>query len=135
MYLSRRICWQGRTAEMVGVIPGDAVMHEHPIGRGYVQLQATSASPWGEAGEVLRGHEFHHSSLENLDPGVDFAYRVQRGHGVDGRHDGVRVHKLLASYTHLRTGAGSRWATNFVAFVRRERDQRKVQAWPHACAA
>jgi cobyrinic acid a,c-diamide synthase len=41
MYLARSITWQGRTAPMVGAIPGDAVMHARPVGRGYVQLQAT----------------------------------------------------------------------------------------------
>ena len=46
---------------------------------------------------------------------------MQRGHGIDGRHDGVLVHKLLASYAHLRTGAGSQWAPRFVACVRSER--------------
>jgi cobyrinic acid a,c-diamide synthase len=122
MYLARSITWQGRTARMVGAIPGDAVMHARPVGRGYVQLQATEQMPWGgDADEVLRGHEFHHSSLDNLDPGIAFAYHVQRGHGVDGARDGVLVHNLLASYAHLRHGAGSEWATRFVAFVRRQR--------------
>jgi len=81
--------------------------------------------PWvgGNAG-VLRGHEFHHSSLENLDPGVAFAYRVRRGHGVDGQHDGVLVHNVLASYAHLRSAAGSQWAPRFVEFVRAQRAQR-----------
>jgi cobyrinic acid a,c-diamide synthase len=50
MYLSRSISWQGRTAAMVGAIPGDAVMHARPVGRGYVQLQETGALPWGEPG-------------------------------------------------------------------------------------
>jgi cobyrinic acid a,c-diamide synthase len=119
MYLSRSITWQGRTARMVGAIPGDAVMHARPVGRGYVQLQETAAMPWAHAGEgVLSGHEFHHSSLENLDPSVAFAYRVRRGHGVDGVHDGLRVHNLLASYAHLRSAAGTSWAPRFVAFVR-----------------
>ena len=77
---------------------------------------------------ALRGHEFHHSSLENLDPGVTFAYRVERGHGVDGQHDGVCVHKLLASYSHLRSGAGSQWAPRFVAYVRSQRQQRRAAA-------
>lgn len=92
---------------MVGAIPGDTVMHARPVGRGYVQLQETAAMPWGGvggAGGTVRGHEFHHSSLENLDPGVAFAYEVERGHGIDGRHDGVLVHQVLASYAHLRTG-------------------------------
>ncbi len=72
MYLARSITWQGRTARMVGAIPGDAVMHERPVGRGYVQLQETAAMPWAQAAAgPIRGHEFHHSSLENLDPSVD----------------------------------------------------------------
>jgi cobyrinic acid a,c-diamide synthase len=110
---------------MVGAIPGDAVMHERPVGRGYVHLQQTAALPWSPApADVVRGHEFHHSSLENLDPSVAFAYRVQRGHGVDGAHDGVLVHNLLASYAHLRSAAGTSWAPRFVDFVRQQRERR-----------
>ncbi len=135
MYLSRSISWQGRTAAMVGAIPGDAVMHARPVGRGYVQLQDTGALPWGVPGVVLRGHEFHHSSLENLAPGVRFAYRVTRGHGVDGSHDGVLVHNLLASYAHLRSAAGSGWVPRFVAHVRQWRRGGAAACPPVAAAA
>ena len=124
MYLARSICWQGRTAQMVGAIPGNVVMHERPVGRGYVHLQETPAMPWAAAAATtLRGHEFHHSSLENLDPDVKFAYRVQRGHGIDGAHDGIVVHNLLASYSHLRSAAGTAWAPRFIDFVRRHRER------------
>ena len=124
MYLARSIRWGGRTAQMVGAIPGDVVMHERPLGRGYVQLEETEAFPWPAldraSGLPARrlGHEFHHSGLENLDPAVRFAYQVRRGHGVDGRHDGVRVHNVLASYSHLRATGGNRWPERFVEFVR-----------------
>jgi cobyrinic acid a,c-diamide synthase len=118
MYLARSIAWRGRAAQMVGVIPGDAVMHERPVGRGYVHLAETGALPWpGGPGEALRGHEFHHSTLENLDPGVACAYRVERGHGLDGARDGILMHRMLASYTHLRS-AGTQWAPRFAAYVR-----------------
>jgi cobyrinic acid a,c-diamide synthase len=122
MYLARSINWNGRSAQMVGAIPGDAVMHARPVGRGYVRLQETADFPWpaapGERAGALRlGHEFHHSSLENLDPGVCWAYRVQRGHGVDGTHDGIRVHNVLASYAHQRHTGGNRWPERFLAFV------------------
>jgi len=123
MYLARSIRWRDRSARMVGVIPGDAVMHDRPVGRGYVHLQETAAMPWGGGSLLLRGHEFHHSSLENLDPSVTFAYRVRRGHGVDGAHDGVVIHNLLASYVHLRSAAGTSWAPRFIDFVRRERER------------
>jgi cobyrinic acid a,c-diamide synthase len=112
---------------MVGAIPGDAVMHARPIGRGYVHLETTAHHPWGvQVSQQLRGHEFHHSSLDGLDPGVAFAYRVTRGHGVDGLNDGVVLHNLLASYAHLRTAAGGHWAPHFIDFVRRERDAHHV---------
>ncbi|MCG3188630.1 MAG: Cobyrinate a,c-diamide synthase [Burkholderiaceae bacterium] len=123
MYLARSLHWRGRSARMVGAIPGDAVMHERPRGRGYVHLQETGAMPWGGGGALLRAHEFHHSSLENLDPALPFAYRVRRGHGIDGTNDGVVIHNLLASYAHLRSAAGTNWAPRFVDFVRRVRER------------
>ena len=131
MYLSRSISWQGRTAQMVGAIPGDTVMHPRPVGRGYVQLVESAAMPWAPRNAAtratpLRGHEFHHSSLENLDPTLPFAYRVERGHGIDGTQDGVLVHNLLASYAHLRSSAGSLWAQRFVAFVRAQARSRRA---------
>ncbi|HET9821081.1 MAG TPA: cobyrinate a,c-diamide synthase [Burkholderiaceae bacterium] len=135
MVLARSITWQGRRAEMVGVIPGDAVMHARPVGRGYVELEETGALPWdGPAGTAVHGHEFHHSSLENLPPGLRFAYRVRRGHGIDGQRDGLVLHNLVASYTHLRSGAGAHWAPRFAAFVRRVRAQRQAAAREPALA-
>jgi len=135
MYLARSVCWQGRTAQMVGAIPGDVVMHERPVGRGYVHLEETAAMPWHGRATALRGHEFHHSSLVGLDPGVEFAYRVKRGHGIDGEHDGVVVHNLLASYAHLRDAGGARWAGRFVDFVRRQRAGRVAARPPAALGA
>jgi cobyrinic acid a,c-diamide synthase len=119
MYLARGIEWNGRRAGMVGVIPADIVMHSRPVGRGYVHLRETGRGPWPRPqAPLIHAHEFHYSSVENLAPGVEFAYEVERGYGIDGRHDGI-VHKnLLASYAHLRDVANNRWARRFVEFVR-----------------
>ena len=54
-------------------------------------------------------------------PDVRFAYRVARGHGIDGQRDGIVYRNVLASYAHLRSGAGSDWAQQFVAFVRQHK--------------
>ncbi|HUX62458.1 cobyrinate a,c-diamide synthase [Sulfuricella sp.] len=144
MYLSRTLTWKGEKRNMVGVIPGDVVMHEKPVGRGYIRLTETGESPWptydpagagfmahgwpesslgGTAGAStaaeVRGHEFHYSSLDNLDTsGLKYAYEVKRGHGIDGRHDGIVYKNLLASYAHLRSLGAYNWAARFVAFVR-----------------
>jgi cobyrinic acid a,c-diamide synthase len=131
MYLSRSIEWKGRVARMAGAIPGDAVMRARPVGRGYVELAQTADMPWpgASAGTPVQGHEFHHSSLENLPVGMRFAWRVTRGHGIDGRNDGLCVHNLVASYAHLRTSAGADWAPRFVAYVREHvRERQLVEA-------
>ncbi|HLP99340.1 MAG TPA: cobyrinate a,c-diamide synthase [Sideroxyarcus sp.] len=129
MYLSRGIEYEGRRYEMVGAIPGDVTMHAKPIGRGYVHLQEDEAHPWprpATPAKQIKAHEFHYSSLENLPPDSRFAYHVARGHGITGERDGLMVHNLLASYTHLRTIGSCYWATRFVAFVRRCKEQRTV---------
>ncbi|MBU0621803.1 MAG: hydrogenobyrinic acid a,c-diamide synthase (glutamine-hydrolyzing) [Gammaproteobacteria bacterium] len=126
MYLSRGIEYEGRTYEMVGAIPGDVKMHAKPIGRGYVHLKEDEAHPWprpDSPAKQIRAHEFHYSSLENLPKDSRFAYHVERGYGIDGDRDGFILHNLLASYTHLRTIGSCYWATRFVAFVRRCKEQ------------
>lgn len=127
MYLTRSIAWNSQTYEMVGFIPADTVMHPTPQGRGLVVLEETGASPWpGEGpplaasgGARIPAHEFHHAALERLDPAIRFAYRVIRGRGIDGRHDGIVKGNVLASFSHLRsTERSGCWARRFVAFVR-----------------
>lgn len=122
MYLSRSLSWRGKRCEMAGVIPGDVVMHDRPMGRGYVLLRETGKGPWPlpQAAEV-RAHEFHYSSLENLAPNIVYAYDVLRGTGVDGAHDGIVYKNLFACYAHLRDLEDNRWTARFVNFVRERR--------------
>mgnify|MGYP001291828035 FL=1 len=139
MYLARSITWRGRTRRMVGVIAGDIVMHDKPVGRGYVRLTETGASPWpaqpAPPAEIA-AHEFHYSSIENLAPDTRFAYEVKRGHGADGRHDGILQRNLVASYSHLRSTGAYDWAARFVAFVRQcRRDAGCADAAVAAAAA
>jgi cobyrinic acid a,c-diamide synthase len=123
MYLTRSIRWKDRQHAMVGAIPADTVMHDRPIGRGYIALRENENCPWpliagGTHGEV-RGHEFHYSSLENIAPDLTYAYEVLRGHGIDGMRDGIVYRNVLACYGHLRDLENNHWAARFVEFVRR----------------
>ena len=141
MYLSRSIEWKGRSADMVGVIPGDIRMHDKPVGRGYVILDSNASHPWRAAGTgtksgpepaavPLHAHEFHYSSVSGLPADTQYAYDVRRGHGVDGQHDGIVIHRLLASYTHLRGTGACDWPAKFVQHVRNSinTDQQKAIA-------
>ena len=120
MYLSRKIHWNNRTADMAGVIQGDIQMHERPVGRGYIQLQETPDAPWGgneRPNEVMYGHEFHYSELVNLTENYTYAYKVLRGTGLDGKHDGIIYKNLLANYAHMRDTSRHHWTKRFTDFV------------------
>jgi cobyrinic acid a,c-diamide synthase len=128
MYLSRSLRWNQQAGEMVGVIPGDAVMGARPVGRGYAVLEQTSAMPWqtGEASHSgsLPAHEFHYSHLENLQTDLTYAYRVLRGQGIDGVSDGYVRNNLLASYCHRRGSGPDGWIGPFLSAVNAYRVQR-----------
>ncbi|KVW96776.1 cobyrinate a,c-diamide synthase [Thiobacillus denitrificans] len=117
MYLSKSLSWQGQTRQMVGVVPGETVMHERPVGRGYARLQPTGDDRWQETASIP-AHEFHYSSLENLPADSMYAYQVTRGHGIDGQHDGYQRHNLLAGYVHRRGTGAQGWIAPFLKQVR-----------------
>jgi len=127
MYLAESISWQGKTRPMAGAIPGTVLMHEKPVGRGYVVIEPTDLHPWcrppcrpagADFSQSLHAHEFHYSEIRGLPADTRFAYTVRRGHGTDGQHDGIVRHNLLASYTHLRSTAGCDWPSRFIQFAR-----------------
>jgi len=131
MYLARSIAWNDQRRPMVGIIPGEVTLHAKPVGRGYVMLAPTNDHPWRPAESnpgrpagtdfwhKVPAHEFHYSALTGLPDGLTYAYRIERGHGIDGGNDGIVLHHLLASYSHLRGVAGSDWPTRFIAYIRR----------------
>ncbi|HID82692.1 MAG TPA: hydrogenobyrinic acid a,c-diamide synthase (glutamine-hydrolyzing) [Chromatiales bacterium] len=122
MYLTRNIQWAGRSHEMAGVLQADTVMSDRPAGRGYAKLQRLDDALWSndfsDYPKEVPAHEFHYSRLENIDQPLKFAYKVLRGTGIDGKHDGIVYKNLLASYTHLRDTSRYHWTQHFLEFVR-----------------
>jgi cobyrinic acid a,c-diamide synthase len=124
MYLARSIQWRDVKGDMVGAIAGDIVVGDRPQGRGYAMLEETGQGLWSAASGSLPVHEFHYSQLQNLSGNMDFCYRVLRGHGIDGQHDGLVTGNLLASFTHQRNTASNQWVERFLSFVRKARDNK-----------
>ena len=129
MYLTRSIEWQGRKADMVGLIDGNTVMHKRPQGRGLVQLQERSDRLWHHSEEqgrsaenkeslntIFKGHEFHYASLENLPKDSRYAFDVKRGYGITGTQDGLIIHNIQANFSHLRHTAQKPWVKEFLNF-------------------
>ena len=116
MYLGRQLIWQERTYPMVGAIGWDFVVGKKPIGHGYSILEVTSPNPFYDAGTVLRGHEFHYSRPVLVDKTTsgELSCRVIRGHGFDGKLEGVVFHNVFGTYTHIHALERPEWATRFV---------------------
>lgn len=131
MYLCRSIIWEQEKKEMVGIIPADAKMEETPQGRGLIRFSETQSMPWpaesfnSEDKPVISAHEFHYSHLTNITEPLNYAYRIHRGSGIDGQHDGIVYKNLLACYAHLQDSDQNHWAKRFIQFIHQIKDANK----------
>ncbi|MCW8930380.1 MAG: hydrogenobyrinic acid a,c-diamide synthase (glutamine-hydrolyzing) [Gammaproteobacteria bacterium] len=132
MYLCRSILSnqeheEEQQVDMVGVIPADAKMEENPQGRGLIRFSETSSMPWPTDAETVDGsisaHEFHYSHLINISEPLNFAYKIHRGSGIDGQHDGIVYKNLLACYAHLQDTNQNHWAKRFIQFIHKTKEK------------
>ncbi|MDH5638719.1 MAG: cobyrinate a,c-diamide synthase [Nitrospinota bacterium] len=119
MYLTRSIEFDGARSQMVGFLPCDVHMEKKPMGLGYMTLEPTGACSWFSAGGKVLCHEFHHSRLIGLEADTRFAWRVQRGTGIDGAHDGILRKNTLSTYAHIHSCGAPEWAEDFVTHIRK----------------
>ncbi|HEX2202739.1 MAG TPA: cobyrinate a,c-diamide synthase [Longimicrobium sp.] len=111
MYLSEALVdVDGARHPMAGVVPGVSVMRTLTIG--YREVTALGDTPLAGAGWTVRGHEFHHSTLEP--PAPRPAYRRKDGAETEGAVAGP-ADNVLASYVHVHFGADPRLAARLVA--------------------
>ncbi|NQV56029.1 MAG: cobyrinic acid a,c-diamide synthase, partial [Rhodospirillales bacterium] len=66
----------------------------------------------------IPAHEFHYASLDGDLGGIDFAYGVERGFGIDGKRDGLKIHNLTACFSHQRDTDANHWVERFLNLVR-----------------
>jgi len=115
MYLSRDLVIDDRTYPMVGVFPVDTVMHRKPQGMGYVHVEVASRNPFYPLKSVLVGHEFHYSTVVGLEKtSIQSAFRMLRGHGIDGSRDGLCIENVLGTYVHLHALGAPQWSAGLL---------------------
>jgi cobyrinic acid a,c-diamide synthase len=118
MYLGQGITdLEGRDHAMAGALPVRSVMQGARLTLGYRTIRATQHTCLLEAGETVRGHEFHVSSLLD-DPGtLPTAYDILE---QPGRREGLVLRNVLASYIHIHMGSKASLAPRFVATCMRK---------------
>jgi cobyrinic acid a,c-diamide synthase len=115
MVLIEAICdLDGAVHPMVGALPGRSVMTPQ-LTLGYREFRALGDSWLWQAGETMRGHEFHHSTWRSRPDHLPFLYELQPDALVPVvRREGASAGNLMASYTHLHFLSRPKLATRFV---------------------
>ena len=96
--------------EMCGAIAARASMTRR-LTLGYREAVTASATPWMEAGEQLRGHEFHYSQVQPPAGAARAAWTLS-ARGTQ-RPEGVVAGALQASYLHVHWAAHPQLALRF----------------------
>ena len=113
MYLGQGIeDLEGRYYVMAGVLPGRSIIKGTRLTLGYRTVRAMQRNCLLDAGETVRGHEFHFSSLQDVTAAVPPAYEVL---DQPGRREGFVMQNVLASYIHIHLGSKASLAPHFVA--------------------
>jgi cobyrinic acid a,c-diamide synthase len=112
--------------EMCGALPVRARMSER-LTLGYREAVAASATPWLDAGERVRGHEFHYTQVEPAAPsGLAPAWTLStRG---KERTEGYAGGGIQASYLHVHWAAHPELARRFAHAARTARATQRAAA-------
>ena len=101
MYLTQSIRGyngEKKARKMVGLIDADTLMTNR-LTLNYTEAECNGPI-FGKM--LLRGHEFHYSSIENVAQDSKFAYSMKKGRGITGNRDGLIINECgLAAYMHL----------------------------------
>jgi cobyrinic acid a,c-diamide synthase len=127
MYLGRSIHTNEGEFRMVGLLPYETQMERKPQGHGYTILKPCKGNLWFEESQIIKGHEFHNSRVINLGENVDYAFEIAKGHGLDGKYDGLCYRNVLAAYNHLHALGCPEWAQRFVQLSETYRQEKWAQ--------
>ncbi|MHB1682515.1 MAG: cobyrinate a,c-diamide synthase [Bacilli bacterium] len=114
MFLSESIVDRcGAPHPMVGVIPAAIRMQTRLAALGYREVRALASSPLLARGELIKGHEFHYSTVTYHGAPTPHAYETA---GLRGsKQEGYVDRSLVAGYTHLHFASNVSAVKNFIA--------------------
>ena len=108
----------GTSYEMAGVFPARATMLPRLQRLGYVEVEALAGHLFLDAGEKIRGHEFHYSAISDMPATIQRTCRVTRRKDKAEFAEGFRIHNTLAGYMHLHFASNTCFARNFIRCCR-----------------
>jgi cobyrinic acid a,c-diamide synthase len=120
MWLCRHLVDRaGQKHRMVGAAPATARMTQRLRHFGYTTACAAEGAVWPNGGFLIRGHEFHHSTLEGAaSEGGGMTWRLDQA-GRPSRREGLRFPGGIATYFHAYLPSSPRAVRSFCDACRR----------------
>lgn len=116
----------GFTFEMAGIIPAQVQMQKKRAALGYREVSSVQDSFLLKKGEVLRGHEFHYSTMSYRDEEtIPYAYETKGLRGL--KQEGYAAGNIVAGYTHVHLGSYPAAARRWVEHCQAYRKERYIQ--------
>ncbi|MCG7380697.1 cobyrinate a,c-diamide synthase [Paenibacillus sp. ACRSA] len=119
---------QGVTFNMAGIVPAHVQMQTKRAALGYREASAVQDSFLLEKGDILRGHEFHYSTMTYHDSDtIPYAYETKGMRGL--KPEGYNSGHILAGYTHVHLASNPAAAHRWVERCRmyRQSKQKEVE--------
>lgn len=115
MYLCRSLTdLSGQQFPMVGIYDAEAVMTKGLKHFGYVKAEVLTDNILSEAGNVLEGHEFHHSEIKGILPNACYSVKKTKGDSDESWPCGYAYKNCLATYVHIDFFAHPELARYFI---------------------
>jgi cobyrinic acid a,c-diamide synthase len=113
MYMARELIGlDGARYAMAGIFPATIIMQDRLNRLGYREATLAADCMFGRCGDRLYGHEFHYSTIKEIDPDVSTVFVLQ-----DGRNEGYRVGNALGGYVHLHFGQSEKAVRSLYEFL------------------
>lgn len=110
MYLCKTI----DNMPMADIFSYDSKLTKKVQGLSYTIAKVQQDNPVLKKDTSYHGHEFHYSKVEyNGTNKNDFAFKMERGVGINGTYDGLLKNNTVASYIHTHTACLPEFGYNF----------------------
>ena len=103
----------GKNFHMAEVIHSDAYMTDRPV-IGYIEASSLSDNIMCKEGDIIRGHEFHYSRVNQKD---EFAFMMTRRRTGETYNGGYAHGNILASYLHVNFFGNPELAERFLSRI------------------
>lgn len=111
------------TYSMVGALPGHTIMGQTRV-VSYNIGTLEKDCIIGKKGNSFKGHEFHHSEIQEIPDDAEFVITISRGTGIKDDKDGLVSENTLGSYAHLHGVAYRELAGSLVEAARKFKERR-----------